>query len=72
MVYVVLENATESDNAKHPFPWIKMLEMDSSWTDILLCWNSRMYMYMVVKGGNNTVHEAESFGHLLLFVWQIM
>jgi hypothetical protein len=50
MVCVVLENAMESNNAKCHFPWIQILEMDSSWTDIFLSWNSRMYKFMVVNG----------------------
>lgn len=64
MVCVVLENAMESKNIKHPLPWIQMLEMDSSWTDIFLSWNSRMYKFMVVNGWNNSVSEAGSYGHL--------
>jgi len=56
----------ESKNAKHSFPWIQMIEMDSSWTDILLCWNSRMYKFMIVNGRGNSVSEVESCGHLRL------
>jgi hypothetical protein len=43
-----------------------MLEMDSSWTDIFLRWNSRMYKFMVVNAWSNFLSEAESYGHLHL------